>query len=241
MSQTQFKNAPEEMGERTRKAIAKIYLGRLAILKKGLNYSNAGDYKSAVEYYLQYLNILAAYHEVDYRNLSPSNMRDEDPSELFLLSQVYWYMVKIYDRNPKVYGEFKNFLEKFVIFSLGQKFQYVNSEVMRRYIMKGQTNNSSDFINAYKSIKTKKGNCFIATYLYGENHAITENLRKFKSTLNRFTAGKSLVNSYYAISPPLLRIVFRHPRMGEFLTKLFIRPLVYLTYLTWDLKFLKKS
>jgi len=172
-------NNSEKLGERTRLAIAKIYLNRLSILKKGLNYSNAGSYKAAVENYREYLNILAAYHETDAKDLSPSVLRQEDSSELFLLSQVYWYMVKIYDRNPKVYGEFKKYMDKFILFSNGQKFQYVNSEVLRRYINKGQTRNTKDFVEAYNLLKSKKGNCFIATYLYGDEHPITENLSAF--------------------------------------------------------------
>jgi len=150
-------------------------------------------------------------------------------------------MVKIYDRNPKVYGEFKNLLEKFIIFSLGQKFQYVNSEVLRRHITKGQAKNEKDFINAYKSIKTKKGNCFIASYLYGGDHPITENLRLLKSHLKKSFLGKIFIHTYYAVSPPLLRLIFRHPRTGGMLANIFIRPLVLLIYCFWDLKFLKNQ
>jgi len=233
MSTANKLDVPEELGERTRKAIAKVYQGRLATLKRGLNYSNAGDYKSAVENYREYLNILAAYYEVDVSDLRPSILRDEDPSEIFLLSQVYWYMVKIYDRNPKVYTEFKKYIEKFIIFSVGQKFQYVNSEVLRRYITKGQANNSKDFINAYQSLKTKKGNCFIATYLYGNDHPLTEDLRELKTLLLKNTFGKKLVKIYYAISPPLLGMVFRYPKIGPFFTNIFIRPLVLLTHRIW--------
>lgn len=240
MAEPIYQNDSEEVGDRTRKAIAKIYLGRLAVLKKGLNYSNAGDYKSAVEFYRNYLNILAAYHEVDAKNLSPSNLLQEDPSELFLLSQVYWYMVKIYDRNPKLYGEFKRLMEKFITFSLGQKFQYVNSEVLRRYITKGRAHNAKDFIEAYKTLKTNKGNCFVATYLYGSDHPITENLRKLKLQLNKNLLGKTFIKAYYAFSPPLLRMVFRHPQGGQFLTKIIFRPLVLLIYYLWDLKLFKK-
>lgn len=215
-------------------AIAKVYYNRLATLKKGLNYSNVGDYKAAVENYRDYLKILAAYHEVDINHLSPSILSGEDTSELFLLSQVYWYMVKIYDRNPKVYGEFKSYMGKFVLFSKGQKFQYVNSEVLRRYITKGQANNSRDFIEAYKSLKTKNGNCFIATYLYGNDHPITENLRTFRDYLLKNSLGTKMVRAYYASSPNLLRLLFKRPKLAKFLTPI-LRPIVYLTHLFWNL------
>jgi hypothetical protein len=131
-------------------------------------------------------------------------------------------------------------MDKFVIFSLGQKYQYVNSEVLRKYITKGRSNNFKDFIEAYKTLKTNKGNCFVATYLYGSDHPITENLRNFKRQLNKSVPGKKIISTYYAFSPPLLRLVFRHPQTGPLLTNIIIRPLVLLTYYLWDLKLFKK-
>ncbi|RLA63643.1 MAG: hypothetical protein DRQ88_00310 [Epsilonproteobacteria bacterium] len=231
----QLKTNSKNIGDRTRQAIVKIYYNRLSFLKKGLSYSNIGDYKTALKNYHEYLHILAAYHDIDEKELMPSILREEELSEVFLLSQVYWYMVKIYDRNPKTYDEFKKYLDKFILFSNGQKFQYVNSEVLRRYVTNGKTNNTKDFTDAYKIIKSKKGNCFIATYLYGEDHPVTENLRGLRGFLERSTIGKQMVRAYYRSSPILLVQVFKNPRLGPILTNM-IRPFIYLIHFFWKLK-----
>lgn len=231
----------EEMGDRTKKAIAKIYLTRLTILKTGFHHASANDYKVAVEKYLEYLNIIAAHYEIHIDEIRPSILHNEDPGEIFLISQVYWYMAKLFDKNPKVYGQFKKYLEKFVIFSTGQKFQFVNSELIRRYISKRRPYNSSDFVKAYKTLRPKGGNCFISTYCYGTDHLITQNLRTFKLVLKGYSIGRLMVGCYYFISPQILRFLFRFPKLGRPVNYLLLRPLVKLVYNFWDLKVLKKS
>jgi hypothetical protein len=54
--------------------------------------------------------------------------------------------------------------------------------------------------------------CFIATAVYGENDARTEQLRQFRdSALRPYRAGRVLVALYYGVSPHIATRLDRHP------------------------------
>ena len=54
--------------------------------------------------------------------------------------------------------------------------------------------------------------CYIATYAFGENHSITEQLRRWRdAVLLPSWYGKVLVLSYYSLSPILITVMGRFP------------------------------
>jgi hypothetical protein len=59
--------------------------------------------------------------------------------------------------------------------------------------------------------RQSNNNCYVATYLYGSEHEITNLLRKYRDQrlLNSFI-GKIFVKSYYRISPLLIRYFGRY-------------------------------
>ncbi len=230
-----------EFSERTRKAIEKIHSTRFTTLKKAMNYSLQGRYQNAVEEYLNYFNIIAAYQNCSENEITPSLFRlDKDITEIFLISQVYWDLSKIYDRDPRFFEKMKKYLQKFQDFSKGFKFQYANTQLINKYIKSGKCRNIKEFEQVYKAIAKNGDYCYIATYCFGETHPITKDLRLFKKELLKVNLGKKLVRIYYLISPKLLNFCRKYPFLG-IPTKVFIfYPLLFLTYSFWDKKILKR-
>src|SRR6056300_1192111 len=121
--------------ERVRRVALERYKNRLGILKAGMDLSAKENYKDAVQNYKSYLTILANYFKTEERLLNPKLFdQKKDLTELLLISQVYWDLAKIYDRNPNLFKDCERYLNQFIKFSTGYKFQYVNSEIKRKYI-----------------------------------------------------------------------------------------------------------
>ena len=78
------------------------------------------------------------YFDVDEKNLSPKIFEKENNiHEVMLISQVYWDLAKAIRQIRKAQMECERCLDKFVEFSIGFKFQYLNSEILRKYLKKG--------------------------------------------------------------------------------------------------------
>ena len=208
------------------KIVIQRYRNRLSILKKAQAYSAKDNIPRSVEYYLAYLDALAQYLEVEPERLSP-NLFDpkKDAAEMMLLSQVYWDLAKAYDRNPKLTEKAQFFLDKFVKFTIGFKYQYLNSELIRKFLRKKQTYNPKMFEKAYKEIRANTKKCYIATYCFGKGSPHLANLRSFKNSMIQNQLGDFLVERYYRFSPPLINFLEKHPIVGYFLKKL-IRPIL---------------
>jgi hypothetical protein len=65
----------------------------------------------------------------------------------------------------------------------------------------------------YSELSNDPGGCFIATAAFGNyNHPLVKNLRAFRDgVLARSPLGRAFVRGYYAASPPLARLLARHP------------------------------
>lgn len=233
-------NQIDTSSDRTRRAIEKIYSNRFTNLKTAMNYSLAGKYPNAIEEYKNYLNILAAYFNCSESEISPSKFKKEkEITELFLISQLYWDLSRIYDKDPRFINLVKASLEKFLEFTKGFKFQYANSQVVIKYLKSGKCRNQQEFRNAYETLNKNSGPCFISTYCYGENHPITNDLRRFKHHILNYGWGRLVINFYYNYSPKLLKFCRKYPFLGQSLKLFIFYPLLFLTYLFWDKKFLK--
>lgn len=241
MAKSQNIQQVDATSERTRRAIEKIYSNRFSYLKKAMTHSLSKQFANAIEEYKNFFKILANYHECLESELTPSLFKkDKDITEVFLISQAYWDLSKIYDKDPKFFESMKRSLQNFVNFTQGFKFQYANSQLVFKFVKSGKCRNITEFEKTFELLKKKNDKCFIATYCYGENHAITNDLRLFKYHILNYKWGKPLVRIYYQYSPKLLNFCRKYPLLG-FSAKVFIfYPLLFLTYLFWDKKFIKR-
>ena len=196
----------EEEGERTRFILQK-YRDRLKVLRLGQEYSQKDDIPNAVKAYVKYLQALADYYGVEEKNLKPVLFSGKNNVvEILMVSQVYWDLSKSYDRAPKLTSECQRCLNQFILFSLGFKFQYLNSEMLRKYIKRRVAHNPKLFEEAYQQMRDESKKCYIATYCFHENHYVVETLRDFKAFILNYKLGKIFVDQYYAFSPRLIYI-----------------------------------
>ena len=196
------------------------YRERLSYLRKAQEYSQKDDVPRAVENYNKYLNALARYYETDEEHLSP-NLFDQkkELAELLLISQVYWDLSKAFDRNQKLKKECKHCLQQFAKFSIGYKYQYLNSELLRKFLRKKMCYNPELFEQAYQQIQVNSKQCYIATACFGQDDPTTNLYRDFKKVILQFKAGHIFVDLYYRFSPRLLIFCEKNPALGKLIIR----------------------
>lgn len=182
----------------------KHFSERLKVLKKGQEFSVAGDIAKSVQYYSQYLNIIAKYHKTEEARLTPKLFNTEaDLSELFLISHVYWDLARAYDRTPNLNNEAVRCLDQYVKFTVGFKYQYVNARTLKNFIRKRLAHNPKAFKDAYEKIQVESKGCFVSSSLFGIDDPTTNRLRYFKEIIVKKPLGILFVEFYYNSLCPL--------------------------------------
>ena len=219
------KSNKEEEIEKSRH-IQQKYADRLTVLRLAREYNQKKDVANAVKAYIKYIDALLKYFEVTEENLRPALFeKDQNIHEIMLISQVYWDLAKAYDRSDKLQGECERCLDKFVQFSTGFKFQYLNSEILRKYLKKGAARNTKEFEKAFKKINLSSNRCYIATYCFGEQSKEVQTLRRFKFQIQNTRVGYNFINSYYRISPNIIHIC-EHNKIIEVGVRCLLRPII---------------
>jgi len=203
------------------------YNDRLAVLRLALEYSQKEDLSRAVSAYKKYLESLSLYFEVEEEDLRPELFqKDNNVAEILLISQVYWDLAKTCDRSQRLQKESERCLRQFVRFSLGFKFQFINSEMIRKFIKKKSAYNPQNFEKAYQQLRVNSKKCYVATHCFGEDHEITNNYRKIKPLLEKSSIGQQIINFYYSKSPLLITFLESNPMADLLFTRSLIKPLM---------------
>ena len=215
----------EDEKEKTR-FILQRYKDRLKVLRLGQEHSQKDDIPNAVKAYVKYLQALADYFDVEEKNLRPSLFQKTDNIvEILMVSQVYWDLSKAYDRAPKLTNECQRCLNQFILFSLGFKFQYLNSEMLRKYLKRRVAHNPKLFEAAYDKMRDNSKKCYIATHCFGEESQVVINLRSFKALIQNNSLGKIFIDLYYYISIRLVHFA-KKSIFITFFINILIRPLL---------------
>ncbi len=223
------KNLDGPQEEKRPESVLKDYRERLKSLKQARDYAAKGDVPKAVERYSTYLNTLANYYKTTEDKLSPKFFDTEkEISELLLISHAYWDLSKAYDRSPNLQKESLRCLDQFVKVSTGYKYQHINAQMMKKFIKRKQAHNLKAFQNAYQRIQVESKGCFIATYSFGNEHQITNELREFKRKIGPYTLGLKFIEFYYQISPRIVSILERNETAGNLINTYIIRPCLIL-------------
>ncbi len=225
---SQDKKSSDEEKQRPER-IVNAYRDRLKALKQARQYYSQGEIPKAVERYSTYLNNLASYFGVTEDKLSPAFFDTEkEISELLLVSQAYWDLSKAYDRSPNLHRESIRCLEQFVKFTNGFKYQHINAQMLRKFIKRKQAHNLKSFQNAYAKIQVESKGCFIASYSFGEDHSVTNDLRIFKQRIVPYKAGLKFIEIYYLNSPKLVYYFEKSGILGRSLNIVILRPSLFI-------------
>jgi hypothetical protein len=85
------------------------------------------------------------------------------------------------------------------------KHQYVSWQLAKRFNKKNVAYFPKPFKDAEKRLRQNMDDCFIASYLFGQNHDYTNTFRKFKVAIQKYNWGHKFVNMYYTYSPQLVK------------------------------------
>jgi hypothetical protein len=209
------------------KQLNERYVHRIGLVKQGNVAMKQGNAKDAIKFYNMYFKIMGDVKELtDMKYLSPELFKkQEELSELLLISHIYWDLCKIYDKVPALENEFRHALTKFIEFTSGFRYQVVNAEMMRKFIQKDLHSHKEEFREAYKKIYMASKKCFVATYCFGEEHPLTAFYRNLKISLSASPWGQAFIDFYYIVSPVLVSKADQSPFVRGFLL-LICRPLL---------------
>lgn len=219
-------------------SVRRTYQERLKYLRRGQEAFQGKEISKAVQFYASYLKALSDYFGIPENHLDPKFFDlQKDKAELLLISQVYWDLSKSYDRSPGLQNECVRCLNQFVKFTIGFKHQHINAQLLKKYVRQNAAVNQQAFKGALKKIQVDSKNCYVASYAFGSDHSITNNLRVFKKEiLAKNDFGISLIGLYYDFSPKIIHFTDAFPIVGILLKNLLFKPLIWTvssTYKVW--------
>ncbi len=188
---------------------------RIEIARAGHKFYREKRLVEAVKAYQAYIKIMEDLKGVAEGGLTPAHFdRKSDMAELFLISGIFWDLMKLYDRTQSSNSqkEFHYFSEKFVLFSRNTPFQVLSAESLRKYILREKPMHKAEFQQAYKLL-APPSKCFIATSLLDLSDLETlPRLRRFRDeVLEKSLWGRLAVRTYYRVAPAITLILDHSP------------------------------
>jgi hypothetical protein len=229
MGRNQLKaKVKDERKEREYKLILKHRFDtRITNVKHGKAAFSKGDFLTAIRKYTEYLETVAEVNRLSgIYELRPDIFhKTKDITEMLMISHLYYELAKVYDATGKFHDEVKKCLDQFVLFSINQPYQIVNSEMARKHLRKFNFRNQAVFNQAYLQIFVKSRKCYVATHCFGDNHPVTNDLRRLKSSILKLKYGPDFVSLYYKFSPKLVSYLDDH-EIQSFVFQSLARPLL---------------
>jgi hypothetical protein len=202
---------------------------RITVARFGNESRGIRDYSGALKKFTDYLQVMAEVKGVqDIFSIKPQHFdTKKDVTEMLMISHIYFEMAKMYDSSPKFLEETKRCLSQFVLFSVNQPYQVINSELMRKHLKKTLFKNPDEFRNAYIQIFVQSKKCYVVTFCLGTHHPVTQEFRALKDLMLEYRAGQELVRLYYQFSSQAVAR-WEGRTLPTFFGKWFVRPALVL-------------
>lgn len=197
------KNGRTAREEREKRLILKHkFENRITVARFGNESREIKDFAGALRKFTDYLQVIAEVKGVqDIYAIRPQHFdAKKDVTELLMISHIYFEMAKMYDAVPKFHDESRRCLDQFVLFSINQPFQVINSELMRKHLKKTLFKNPEAFRHSYHQIFVQSKKCYVVTFCLGTHHPVTQEFRALKDILLNYRSGQELVRLYYKYS-----------------------------------------
>ena len=227
---TEQNTVSEDVEKRLRnksKAFVDLWLDRFTLIAEAHQQKNTTHSATALRYMQKYLDIVAQFYDVTEPDLRPSlfTRGDKDIAEIMLISLVYLDLAKAYalSEQERHRTAAARYLDQFVNFTVGFKFQYLNAKNLRKYIRRKEARRQdvTIFKNAYRKIALDSAACYIATFCFPPQHEVLAVLRAWKKFLLQHRLGFYIVDYYYRFSPLLVQWSERRPRRAQIMRCLF--------------------
>lgn len=179
-----------------------------------------GDIPKAVKFYREYLQSLATFYGATEKSLQPKHFDDNPHSltEMLLVSHVYWDLARCFDLTNQHRAESQKYLDQFVLFSSGYKYQHVNAQMVKKFIRRRKAHNLASFEEAYNKIYVKPKGCYVASLCFDTDHPLVNDLRTFRGIISKYDMGKSFIDQYYRFSPTLVDYLNHRPLLRTLFT-----------------------
>ncbi len=189
--------------EREKRLILKHkFDNRITVARFGNESRGVKDFAGALRKFTDYLQVMAEVKGVqDIYGIKPQHFdQKKDVTEMLMISHIYFEMAKMYDAVPKFHDESKRCLDQFVLFSVNQPYQVINSELARKHLKKTLFKNHEAFRNAYVQIFVQSKKCYVVTFCFGTHHPVTQEFRALKDVMLEYRLGQEMVRLYYQFS-----------------------------------------
>ncbi len=200
---------------------------RITVARFGNESRNIRDFAGALRKFTDYLQVIAEVKGVsDIYSIKPQHFdQKKDITEMLMISHIYFEMGRMYDAVPKFHDESKRCMDQFVLFSVNQPFQVINSELMRKHLKKSLFKNHETFRSAYVQIFVQSKKCYVVTFCMGTSHPVTQDFRALKDTLLEYRLGQEFVRIYYQFSSSAVTR-WENQLVAHFVGKWLARPML---------------
>lgn len=225
-----FKTGRSAREEREKRLILKHkFDNRITVARFGNESREIKDFAGALRKFTDYLQVMAEVKGAkDIYAIKPQHFDPKkDVTELLMISHIYFEMAKMYDAVPKFHDESRRCLDQFVLFSVNQPFQVINSELMRKHLKKTLFKNPEAFRQAYIQIFVQSKKCYVVTFCLGDQHPVTQEYRRLKDELLEYSWGREMVRIYYTFSSVAVTR-WEKRQVPLFVGRWFIRPALVL-------------
>ena len=191
--------------QQQKKADEEFWQKRIEIARRGLEHAQKEEFGEAVKAYFLYLRTLQKQKELEKdEKIRPDHFPEEkDQHEIFLISGIYWDLTKIYDQaqSEKAEGFFRQFLNQFVTFSKGQRFETLAAETIRKHLVGNRAKHRKALRQAYQKLGGNR--CFIASSLIEYvDPALIDDIRYYRDQYwKQSSQGRWVIKKYYQYGP----------------------------------------
>jgi hypothetical protein len=193
-----------------------MWKNRVHLVKNARTLMSQKSYSEAAVQYEKYLRVLEVVYNLQRGELSPKVFNNSARSkEMTVLASVYWDLVRIYDTSPR-YGErMSGVAQKLSEFL---PFSPLYPDIVKQAENLVRTAKNPTVIRQFlNTTKSQRGPCFVASAAFANTpHAVELHwMRRYRDEVLRpHKCGRQLIWLYYKLSPPLARVLERHPKLA---------------------------
>lgn len=207
-----------------------MWKNRVHLIKNARSLMSSKAYPEAAVKYEKYLRVLEVVYNLNKGEVTPKVFNNSSRSkELTVVTSVYWDLVRIYDISPQYRDRMQGAAKKLAEFL---PYSQIYPDVTRKANNFLKSAKNPDIIRSFlRASRAQRGMCFIATAAFADQPEATELLvlRRFRDqALRPSRTGRQIIYSYYKISPPIARLLARHPRSRLFVKQMLIKISRYL-------------
>jgi hypothetical protein len=191
-----------------------LWKSRVILIKKARNYMNAKMFAEAAVAYEKYLRALEIVFDAKPGELRPEQFKDSARTkELTVVASAYWDLMRIYDTSDKYIDRQKQAANQLASFI---RFTPVYPDILKKAQAFVRSARNPAVIKQFiKASHSSRPRCFIATAAFnGAEAPEVQYLSSYRDDILLDShCGRAFVAVYYQLSPPIAKMLDRHPEL----------------------------